>query len=177
MATILRAISLLALAARVSAFAPRPAPRAFMRGRSLVAEAGGGGGAGATPAKPVITARPKERTRPKVEEKRAEPKRPERQVAEPKERLKEKKGAPQWRVMLLGDEGYDKGRVVAGLKEVCKGLSSAAAEACFAQAQSHDKAEVTVAPQETAEAFVQALQRMDPIIYATAEDPEEKNAG
>jgi len=143
----------------------RPVPRALLRRGVVTVEAEG---RPMTAPPKVVNPWTNEAPRSSPAKKKKQSKRREREEESPPYKEREKMDAPMCRLMLLGDEEYEKTHVVQACTKVCKGLSTVDAEKCFDEAQKHEKAELVVTSQELGEAYVLALCRMDPIVYAIA---------
>lgn len=81
--------------------------------------------------------------------------------------------APMYKLMLVGDEGYDPTHVVERMCAIVDDMDEDQAATVFQQANSMGKAMCGKYPYERAELFKEQLQRSDPMIFA---DMEEENA-
>lgn len=94
--------------------------------------------------------------------------------AEPVQRRDEEfEDAPLYKLMLIGDGGYDSVHVVERLCAICDDMDEGQGANIFQQAQQEGKAMCGKYPFERAELFKEQLQRSDPMIFT---DLEEENA-
>eukprot|EP00640_Fibrocapsa_japonica_P004527 CAMPEP_0113943810 /NCGR_PEP_ID=MMETSP1339-20121228/28119_1 /TAXON_ID=94617 /ORGANISM="Fibrocapsa japonica" /LENGTH=130 /DNA_ID=CAMNT_0000948773 /DNA_START=214 /DNA_END=606 /DNA_ORIENTATION=+ /assembly_acc=CAM_ASM_000762 len=82
--------------------------------------------------------------------------------------------APNYNVILLGDEEYSKGHVVQCLMDIIEGMDKKRADNAYEACMTSRAALVAVAPKEVAEHYAKELARCDPIVYADIE-PENKD--
>jgi ATP-dependent Clp protease adapter protein ClpS len=96
------------------------------------------------------------------------------QTGEPVTRKEEDfEEAPLYKVMLLGDDGYDRSHVIERVCAIMEDLDEDAVATIFEQAQISGKAMCGKYPIEHAELYKEQLMRSDPMIFA---DLEEENA-
>jgi len=135
----------------------------------LMAKGDEDSGGGAAIAKPQIKTDIKTKTVQKEKvhvKKRA-------QTSDPVSRREEDfEDAPMFKLMLLGDEGYDSTHVIERMCAVIEDLDEDAAATVFQQANQEGKAMCGKYPFERAELFKEQLIRSDPMIFS---DLEEEN--
>mmetsp|Transcript_7494 Transcript_7494/g.11417 ORF Transcript_7494/g.11417 Transcript_7494/m.11417 type:complete len:169 (+) Transcript_7494:96-602(+) len=78
--------------------------------------------------------------------------------------------APLFKVMLIGDDGYDANHVVERITSLMEELDDDAASTIFEQAQMAGQAMCGKYPLEHAEMYKEQLLRSDPMIFADIED-------
>lgn len=94
---------------------------------------------------------------------------------DPKNRRDEEfEDAPLYKVMLLGDEGYDIGHVIERMCDILEDMDEDAASTIFNQAQIAGKAMCGKYPFEHAEMYKEQLARSDPMIYSDIEEENKK---
>lgn len=81
--------------------------------------------------------------------------------------------APMYKLMLIGDDGYDVVHVIERMCAICDDMDEDQASTVVQQANQSGKAMMGIYPFERAELFKEQLQRSDPMIYA---DMIEENA-
>uniref|UniRef100_A0A7S2DD30 Adaptor protein ClpS core domain-containing protein n=1 Tax=Octactis speculum TaxID=3111310 RepID=A0A7S2DD30_9STRA len=127
--------------------------------------------AGAAPANPKVktkvkTAPPEVKTGPPKQETKKRALKNRQAQTTSKEQNSE---IPMFNVVLIGDEEYDKGFVVQSLSQVMPFVENDKAEQCYLEAQEKGTSIVAVVHEESAEFYVQQLQRCDQMIFATYE--------
>ncbi|CAM9280974.1 unnamed protein product, partial [Phaeothamnion confervicola] len=91
------------------------------------------------------------------------------QAAKPKQKQQtEEEEVPMFKVILLGDEGYERAHVVMSLQIVPDTDNVRAAE-IYDEAQTTGKGLCGIYPEEHAELYVQQLTRAEPMIFADLE--------
>ncbi|CAB9502931.1 expressed unknown protein [Seminavis robusta] len=91
--------------------------------------------------------------------------------AEPVQRREEKfEDAPMFKLMLIGDDGYDVTHVVERLCAIVDDMDEDQAANVVQQADQEGKAMCGKYPFERAELFKEQLQRSDPMIFSDLED-------
>lgn len=94
--------------------------------------------------------------------------------AEPVQRREEDfEDAPMYKLMLVGDDGYDPTHVIERMCAIVDDMDEDQAATVFQQANQEGKAMCGKYPFERAELFKEQLQRSDPMIFT---DLEEENA-
>ncbi len=122
---------------------------------------------GAAIAKPKIKTVTKEITKQKervVERKKAKP-------SDPINRREDDfQDAPMYKVLLIGDEGYDQAHVIERMCEIMDDMDEDHAASVFKSAQQGGSAMCGKYPLEHAEMYKEQLIRSDPMIYSDVED-------
>jgi len=78
---------------------------------------------------------------------------------------------PMWKVLLLGDDEYEEDPVCEVLQAVMPNIENQrAAREHFDEAQAQGKSVLILVAEEIAEAYVEQLQRADPMVYAEIEE-------
>ena len=78
---------------------------------------------------------------------------------------------PMWKVLLLGDDEYEEDPVCEVLEAVMPNIENQrTAKEHYDEAQAHGKSMLIVVAQELAEAYVEQLQRADPMVFAEIEE-------
>ena len=80
---------------------------------------------------------------------------------------------PQSKLILIGDEEYDKKFVVSEMCEVISEMEQDKADEVFGQAQSEGSAVAGAYPTEHAEHYMQQLRRADPMIYCDIQEEKQ----
>lgn len=91
--------------------------------------------------------------------------------ADPVQRKKEDfMEAPLYKVMLIGDDGYDGGHVIDRMCAIMEDMDEDQASTVFQQAQAKGKAMCGKYPMEHAEMYKEQMLRSDPMIFCDIED-------
>ena len=129
---------------------------------------------GAAIAKPQVKIAQKTET--KVKEKVAQESKAK--VYDPISRRKEEfEEAPMFKLMLIGDDAYDKTHVIERLCAIVEGMDEDQAATVFKQAEQNGKAMCGKYPFERAELFKEQLMRSDPMIYSDLEEENKQPGG
>ena len=78
---------------------------------------------------------------------------------------------PMWKVLLLGDDEYEEDPVCEVLEAIMPNIENQrVAREHFDEAQAQGKSMLILVPEEIAEAYVEQLQRADPMVFAEIEE-------
>ncbi|CAM9931122.1 unnamed protein product, partial [Laminaria digitata] len=84
-------------------------------------------------------------------------------------RSTETEDAPMFKVLLIGDEEYNREHVVMSIQDIVPDTDNTRAAEIFEEAQEAGKGFCGTYPEEEAELYVEQFTRCEPIIYADME--------
>jgi len=148
------------------------APGVFGVSRPTLLHAGKGegeGSGGAAIAKPAVKIAQKTETKVKEKVKQQQKARTYDPISRRDEEFEE---APMFKLMLLGDDGYDPAHVIERMCAVVEDMDENQAATVLKQANQNGKAMCGKYPFEVAELYKEQLIRSDPMIFS---DLEEEN--
>ncbi|KAG5175391.1 hypothetical protein JKP88DRAFT_283579 [Tribonema minus] len=91
--------------------------------------------------------------------------------AKPKQRrVTESEDCPMYKVLLLGDEGYEREHVIMAIQDIIPETDNKKSTEIFEEAQKTGTGMCGVFPEEHAELYVQQFTRCEPMIYADMEE-------
>uniref|UniRef100_A0A7R9WV01 Adaptor protein ClpS core domain-containing protein n=1 Tax=Craspedostauros australis TaxID=1486917 RepID=A0A7R9WV01_9STRA len=163
---------LLCNAATAFVVMPQPSPATMMNARSTIRLQAGqrdSDGGGAALAKPDVKIAQKTETVAKEKIKQKQKAKTHDPISRRKDEFED---APMFKLMLLGDDGYDAMHVVDRLCAIVDDIDEGQAAEVLQQANMAGKAMCGKYPFERAELFKEQLLRSDPMIFS---DLEEEN--
>ena len=163
---------LLSLLQAIAAFSPAANLRTASSCSALFAgQRDNDSGGGAALAKPAIKTAQKVETKKKEAVKSTNKARTFDPISRRDEEFEE---APMFKLMLIGDDGYDPSHVVERMCAILEDMDEDQASTVFKQAEISGKAMCGKYPFEVAELYKEQLVRSDPMIFSDLEE-ENKN--
>lgn len=155
------------------AYSFAPAPTFGLQRRHVTLFAGekeGDSGGGAAIAKPAIKIAQKVETKQKEKVKQRQKEKVHDPISRRDEEFEE---APMFKLMLLGDDGYDSAHVIERMCAIVEDMDEDQASTVLQQANQSGKAMCGKYPLEIGELYKEQLIRSDPMIFS---DLEEENS-